>query len=333
LLVRGSARWGALGALVLLAAFAAAIGWALLRGRAPDCHCFGQLHRARAGWSTLVRNLVLATLAAFVAVAGWTDAGVSATGWLARLSIGAFAAVCVGVLAVTAQTWFSWQLLRQHGRLLARLDAVEARLGGESHRAPRGLAIGSGAPSFALPGVAAGLLTLEDLLSYGRPVMLVFSDPGCGPCSVLLPELSKWQSAHAAQVTIAVISRGSGDAHQAIVAEHGIRHVGLQLDREVAQAYFSPATPSAVLIDRDGRIASRAAAGRTEIVKLIEHGLPRAVDAYGQPGYGTAAPAGIDIDRSSALRPDDPTVAPPASSTRSERSHAPVGYREPHAGS
>ena len=63
-----SAWWGALGALALLLVFVAGIGYALSRGRTPDCHCFGQLHSAPAGPSTLVRNLVLAALAAVVIV-------------------------------------------------------------------------------------------------------------------------------------------------------------------------------------------------------------------------------------------------------------------------
>src|SRR5215831_20007458 len=37
------AWFGAWGALALLALFIAGIGVALLRGRKPDCHCFGKL--------------------------------------------------------------------------------------------------------------------------------------------------------------------------------------------------------------------------------------------------------------------------------------------------
>ena len=60
LLPAQSAWWGALGALVLLLLFVAGIGANLARGRRPDCHCFGQLHSAPAGWPTLIRNAVLA---------------------------------------------------------------------------------------------------------------------------------------------------------------------------------------------------------------------------------------------------------------------------------
>src|SRR5690349_7536129 len=58
LLPTSSAWWGAVGALALLLIFVTGIGYNLARGRTPDCHCFGQLHSAPAGWSTLIRNLV-----------------------------------------------------------------------------------------------------------------------------------------------------------------------------------------------------------------------------------------------------------------------------------
>src|SRR5579859_1413558 len=70
-----SAWWGALGALVLLLLFVGGISYNLARGRHPDCHCFGQLHSAPAGWPTLVRNLVLAAVAGLVVGFGRATAG------------------------------------------------------------------------------------------------------------------------------------------------------------------------------------------------------------------------------------------------------------------
>src|SRR5215208_6427661 len=60
LLPASTAWWGALGALALLSVFVVGIGINVARGRKPDCHCFGQLHSAPAGWKTLARNGVLA---------------------------------------------------------------------------------------------------------------------------------------------------------------------------------------------------------------------------------------------------------------------------------
>src|SRR5436309_3697763 len=81
------AWWGAVGALALLLVFVAGISANLARGRTPDCHCFGQLHSAPAGPSTLIRNLVLALLSGVVVGFGRTDAGLDPLSWFASLEL------------------------------------------------------------------------------------------------------------------------------------------------------------------------------------------------------------------------------------------------------
>ena len=71
LIPTSTACWGALGALGLLLFFVVGIGANLARGKRPECHCFGQLHFAPAGWKTLARNGVLAVLATFLVWGGW----------------------------------------------------------------------------------------------------------------------------------------------------------------------------------------------------------------------------------------------------------------------
>src|SRR5258706_352526 len=67
------AWYGALGAFSLLLLFIFGIALNLARGRTPDCHCFGQLSSAPAGWATFVRNTVLAAVAGYVVWYGWND--------------------------------------------------------------------------------------------------------------------------------------------------------------------------------------------------------------------------------------------------------------------
>ena len=81
LVFQPSARWGAIGAIVLLLTFSAGIANAMRRGRKPDCHCFGQLHSAPAGRETLGRNLGLAVLAGFVV---WHGPGPNVVDWVTR---------------------------------------------------------------------------------------------------------------------------------------------------------------------------------------------------------------------------------------------------------
>src|ERR1700722_775665 len=82
LLVPATAAWGAVGALVLLGAFVVVIARSMIRGEAPDCHCFGALHSEPAGWRALARNALLVGVAAFVAIGGWNDPGPSAVAWV-----------------------------------------------------------------------------------------------------------------------------------------------------------------------------------------------------------------------------------------------------------
>src|ERR671916_2626020 len=87
LIPSATAWWGAVGTLALVLLFVAGIGINLARGRKPECRCFGQLHSAPAGWSTLARNTVLAAPAAFVVWQGREgDVGPSAVGWVGALS-------------------------------------------------------------------------------------------------------------------------------------------------------------------------------------------------------------------------------------------------------
>ena len=122
--------------------------------------------------------------------------------YLLILSIG------VSWLLVGLACWLGWQLLRQNGSILLRLDALEERFDeldldseGDPHPQPLshrmgeggsggngkskslarsrinrdGLKAGTRALNFRLPRLEGGELSLEEL--RGRRVLLVFSDP------------------------------------------------------------------------------------------------------------------------------------------------------------
>src|ERR1019366_5264737 len=108
------------------------------------------------------------------------------------------------------------------------------------------------APAFELPELFNGsILTLDTLRTERRPIVLIFSDPDCGPCSALLPDIARWEREQAATLTIAFISRGSQEINRVKIGEHRLKHVLLQNDREVAEAYRANGTPAAVLISLD----------------------------------------------------------------------------------
>jgi methylamine dehydrogenase accessory protein MauD len=282
LLPTTTAWWGAIGALVLLLIFAAAIGANLARGRKPDCHCFGQLHSAPAGWSTLTRNAVLAAPAALVVWEGLDgNVGPSAVAWVGALTavqlLGLFAAVLVvGLLVV--QWWFLFGLFREDGRLMRWLEAVEETLAdaglaftlsGNGARQMAVLPVGTPAPVFDLPNLEGEAVTLESLCSLGKPTLLLFTDPECGYCEELLPEVGRWQDELADEFTIALISCDDPEENREMSNEHNLSRVLLEEDWEVSEAYRVSGTPSAVLVEPDGSIGSDLAESAEEIENLV----------------------------------------------------------------
>ncbi len=296
LLPVSTAWWGALGALLLLLCFIAGIGYNLRKGRTPDCHCFGKVHSEPIGPATLVRDGAFALVAAIIVLSGWNDAGASLTGWFGDLS-GAEQVLTIATAllaaAVAGMAWLLLQVVRQNGRLLLRIDAIDNRLASGapmtepapvSDATPQpGLPVGTPAPGFRLDGIYGESQTLDALLAAGKPVMLIFSSPTCGPCTALMPDIGQWQRTHADKVTVAVIGQGDAAANQAKSVEHGLTNVLLQNNGEVSGAYQAKGTPTAVLITADGSIASPVAAGADSIRTLFRSSIIKSVPAAPLP--------------------------------------------------
>ena len=302
--------WGAVGALVLLLIFVAGIGYNLAQGRTPDCHCFGQLHSAPAGWSTLIRNLVLALIAGLVVGFGRGNTGPGVLELLAQLTVSQRLELLVGalvLLVLIGEGWLLVQMMTQQGRLLLRIEALETGLGVAAPAqsgATRvmGLAVGTPAPAFELPTLNGEATKLESLRERGKSLLLFFTDPGCGPCTALLPEIATWQREHAAKMRVALVSRGTVEANRAKVTDTGVTHVFLQNDREVAQAYQAHGTPSAVLVRQDGTIGSPLAQGADAIRALVSATLDGTLRMTARNGQEAAVaprpPAGLKIGAS-----------------------------------
>jgi peroxiredoxin len=181
--------------------------------------------------------------------------------------------------------WVLYGLLRQNGRMLLRIDALEAALDGAAERpsgrvfADRslaksrinrsGLAKGTAAPDFRLPMLDGGEATLAAYA--GRRLLLVFSDPSCAPCMALLPKLQA--ASRQSDVAILVISRGGIDANRRKLADcNVVLPVALQAHWEISRLYAKFVTPVAYLIDEQGRIAADPAEGGTAILTLLSIG-------------------------------------------------------------
>jgi peroxiredoxin len=127
-----------------------------------------------------------------------------------------------------------------------------------------GLSRGTIAPAFTLPLSDGGEISLADY--RGRRLLLIFSDPNCGPCRELMPELASLHK-RTPDIEILMISRGRIEA---VKAEPPANFpVAVQKGWEVSRRYAKFATPIAYLIDEHGKIASEVAAGPEPILILL----------------------------------------------------------------
>ncbi len=190
--------------------------------------------------------------------------------------------------ALAFGVWFGYQLLRQNGRVLLRVEALEDEIeqiaaAGDTPRARpfgdrslagtrinrNGLAPGTPAPGFRLPRIDGGELSLDEYA--GRRVLLVFSDPACGPCNQLAPKLEQL-SRQTAGVNLVMVSRGDADVNRRKAADHGLSFpVVLQRQWEISRLYAKFATPIAYLIDERGVIAERVAMGVAPILSMLSN--------------------------------------------------------------
>ena len=276
LLPQATALYGAIGAAALLALFIGAVGVSLLRGRRPDCHCFGQLHSEPVGWQVLARNAVLLFAAGFVIVRGWPGAGAGAGDWFLSLT-SAWRVVVAGVLlGVTA---YAIQAIKR-----ARMQRDAPLVGDWTSF---GLPVGQAAPEFSLPDLDGNVVSLSMLRAPGKSVLLIFTDPHCGSCMTLLPDIAQWQREHAESATLAVISRDTPEANRAKLAGHAISRVLLQTDREVAKAFGVPFTPGAVLVRADGTMGNLPMPGDSAVRKMMAD----VAASGGVGGFELGAPA------------------------------------------
>jgi len=130
-----------------------------------------------------------------------------------------------------------------------------------------GLTDGTVAPGFSLPGLAGRSVSLEEF--RGRRILLVFSDPNCGPCNLLAPRL-EGLSRRTPDIQVIMVSRGDPEANKAKATEHNLTFpVLLQRRWEVSLLYAMFATPIAYYIDQEGVIRGNIAVGAEQILRLL----------------------------------------------------------------
>lgn len=274
-----SAWWGATAATVLLSIFTIAILLNLFRGNAPDCNCFGQLKKEPISWKTVARNVILTLISGAIVAFGRTNPGYSILDWAGGrsfLEVVGVLSLLLNVVVAAGLGFLCFQLWLQQARMLNRLLAIEERYilptpnstltGSPSYTA---LSPGEEAPDFTIKDIFGSYKTRDEVVHPTQPTMLLFLDPGCKPCMSFLPRVNLWRLSETIPLSFIIISRGTITENANKILKQGFPNVLLQKDREVAEAYYIEATPSAVVVQPGGNIDSLPAVGEEAISQLV----------------------------------------------------------------
>jgi peroxiredoxin/uncharacterized membrane protein YphA (DoxX/SURF4 family) len=127
--------------------------------------------------------------------------------------------------------------------------------------------IGELIPQFSLPDLSGRMVGAEDLL--GSPKLLIFWHPLCEFCTAMLDDLIRWEANPPADAPGLVLI-ASGEIEDAKLLNNDFQSLTL-LDPafEIGPLFGTKYTPSAILIDGEGKIASSLAIGDPNVRALI----------------------------------------------------------------
>jgi len=211
-------------------------------------------------------------------------------------------------------TFFLFQLFRQQGRILLRLDHLEQSFSGTAvmpaiASRSSSLPVGTAVEDFQLRGVNGRDVSLSDF--RGKRVLLLYWGAECGFCDMTGAELARLQPALQENHTELILAAyGDGESNRKLAAEHGLKCTILLLDESPAQNYVSSklfeycGTPSAYLLDENGCVANPLANGMDSVLALASeaaqpteirtrgiHKLPLAASKIEREGLKAGTPA------------------------------------------
>jgi protein-disulfide isomerase len=151
-----------------------------------------------------------------------------------------------------------------NGTQPSRAPAAEIRLPTPPVSATRVLSIGEKAPRLPLSDLQGRPVELAS--TNGSSTLLVFWNPACGFCNAMLDDIKAWEAGAAPDSTrLLLVSTGSVEENLAM----GLQcQIALDQNFSVGQLFGATGTPSAVLLDAKGAMASNVAAGGSSVMAL-----------------------------------------------------------------
>lgn len=183
-----------------------------------------------------------------------------------------------------------YELVKQQGRILLRLDQLEKGTGpanASEETEPDGLPVGTEFPAFELPDLNERPVALHDF--RGKRVLLVHWNFDCGFCESIAPDLAALEaSLEKRNVRLALLAYGHAESNREQALEHGLQcAILLMKDHETPAPFEHKGTPAAYLLDEEGRVAAPFASGVDNVVSLARQA---ADSAAGSPGAGERGP-------------------------------------------
>jgi peroxiredoxin len=181
------------------------------------------------------------------------------------------------LLLILISVWIGfYQLVKQNGRLLSRLDQLEG-VGAtrESHATsvkqetePEDIPIGTAFPPFILPDLSGKRVALEDF--QRRLVFIVHWNFECGFCKLIAPDLARLETNfQERKVQLVLLAYGDAASNQRGAAGHGLKcPILLMKDEETLGIFEDYGTPAAYLVDAAGRVAAPFASGADQVLSL-----------------------------------------------------------------
>ncbi len=268
--------FGAVAALSLLLLFIGQMIYQLARGNAPDCHCFGQLHSEPVSPISILRNVLFAVPAGYLVFSGRAAQGMGFSDPRLDVMQLLFGVTIVSLLMATI--FYLRTISAKQDNILKQIEVMElvARDGGSVEREElshphEGLPIGAVVPDFTMQDLAGANVSLADVRADGFPVLFLFVSSTCSPCKSLVPEFEQWQQELKGKVRFVFVSSGKLSDNADKFGDELSKHLIVEETRAFADLMKAKWTPTAILMDANGRVASHASAGDTAIRTLVEH--------------------------------------------------------------
>lgn len=145
----------------------------------------------------------------------------------------------------------------------------EMYLGTPEGRSRDGIRIGGQAPEFSLFSQDGQVVSVPS--KRGKPMLLVFGLPTCGPCQSLMPDLRRFAVKYQEKIEVYFVAGPNDEENQIFAQRHmAVFPVLTQQGLETANAYKVRQSPFAYYLNAEGIVVDRGIVNRlAQLEKMV----------------------------------------------------------------